>query len=193
MADVLQSWRRLNLEQRAAAVGALLLIVSTFGPFSFVEAALVVIGLAILLLLKQRADGAEFHLPFGDGTVVLAAGAWSAVLIVVRLFDRPLGQNLLALACAFILVLAGIWERQRRPADDIPDDDMPFSGPDVAPEVRATRPLARPKAEHAPAPGGVEVPAPEAPPEFHPGQLAMDDADEGPDAPTQRLPGGDRP
>ena len=33
----LRGWRRLNFEQRVAAVGAVLLIVSTFGPFSFVE------------------------------------------------------------------------------------------------------------------------------------------------------------
>ena len=38
----LETWRRLNPEQRAAGVGSLLLIVSTFGPFSFVEGAIIV-------------------------------------------------------------------------------------------------------------------------------------------------------
>jgi drug/metabolite transporter (DMT)-like permease len=113
-------WRRLNFEQRAAAVGALLLIVSTFGPFSFVEAAEVAVGLAVLVLLRQRARERSFHLPFGDGTVILAAGCWAAGLVAVRLFDRPLGQNLLALACAAVLVLAGARERARRPPDDLP-------------------------------------------------------------------------
>jgi hypothetical protein len=116
----LRASRRLNLEQRAAGIGALLLIVSTFGPFSFVEAAEILVGAAVLALLYQRAEEKRFHLPFGDGTVILAAGCWAAGLIVVRLFDRPLGQNLLALACAAILVLAGARERARRPPDDVP-------------------------------------------------------------------------
>jgi len=117
-----RAWRYLDFEQRVAAVGALLLIVSTFGPFSFVEAAIVLVGLAVLLLLKKRADGRSFHLPFGDGAVIMAAGAWSALLIVIRLFDRPLGQNLLALVCAAILVLAGLRMRLRRPMDDLPQE-----------------------------------------------------------------------
>lgn len=114
-----ETWRRLNPEQRVAGIGAVLLIVSTFGPFSFVEAGIVLIGIGVLALLKKRAEGALFHLPFGDGAVIAAAGAWSGVLILVRLFDRALGLNLLALVCAAILVLAGIRERARRPADDV--------------------------------------------------------------------------
>jgi hypothetical protein len=115
-----RAWRYLDFEQRVAGIGALLLIVSTFGPFSFVEGAIVLVALAVLLLLKKRADGRSFHLPFGDGAVILAAGVWSALLIVIRLFDRPLGQNLLALVCAAILTLAGLRMRLRRPADDLP-------------------------------------------------------------------------
>jgi len=115
-----ETWRRLNTEQRVAAVGAVLLIVSTFGPFSFVEAAIVLTGIAVLALLKQRGDRREFHLPLGDGTVILAAGLWAALLIVVRLFDRPLGQSALALACAAIVAAAGLRERSRRPPDDLP-------------------------------------------------------------------------
>ncbi|MGH2762855.1 MAG: hypothetical protein ACRDLD_09810, partial [Thermoleophilaceae bacterium] len=122
MADLVRAFRLLSPEQRVAAVGALLLAVSTFGPFSFVEAAEILIALAVLALLRARAAGKRFHLPFGDGTVIAAAGAWAALLIVVRLFDRPLGQNLLALACAAILVLAGARERAKRPADDLPDE-----------------------------------------------------------------------
>jgi hypothetical protein len=116
------TWRRLNFEQRVAAVGAVLLIVSTFGPFSFVEAAEILIGVGVLALLRARAVGKQFHLPFGDGTVVLAAGGWAGLLILIRLFDRPLGQNLLALACATILAGAGALERAKRPPDDIPEE-----------------------------------------------------------------------
>ena len=118
--SLLETWRRLNTEQRVAAVASLLLIASTFGPFSFVEAAVVLTAAGVLALLKQRGDRRPFHLPFGDGTVILAAGAWSALLIVVRLFDRPLGQSVLALACAAILAGAGARERAKRPADDLP-------------------------------------------------------------------------
>ena len=118
--NLLETWRGLNTEQRVAAVGALLLIVSTFGPFSFVEAAIVLTAGGVLVLLKKRADRRPFHLPFGDGTVIVAAGLWSALLIVVRLFDRPLGQSVLALGCAAILAAAGVRERAKRPADDLP-------------------------------------------------------------------------
>ena len=133
----------LNLEQKAAAIGALLLVVSTFGPFSFVEAAEVLIGLGVLALLLARAEGKRFHLPFGDGTMIAGVGIWAGALIVVRLFDRPLGQNLLALACAAILFLAGARERAKRPADDLPaehttppirrrdEEPWPARGPDA--------------------------------------------------------------
>jgi hypothetical protein len=123
--EAIHSWRALNFEQRIAAVGALLLIVSTFGPFSFVEAAEVLTGLALLALLRARATRKRFHLPFGDGAVVLVAGVWAAGLILVRLFDRPLGQNLLALACAAILVVAGAAERTKRPPDDVAPEERP--------------------------------------------------------------------
>jgi len=115
-------WRAWNAEQRVAAVGALLLIVSALGPFSWVEAAIILVGIAVLLLLRRRAEGRPFHLPFGDGAVIAAAGAWSALLILIRLFDRPLGQGMLALACAALLVAAGLRERARRPMDDLPSE-----------------------------------------------------------------------
>src|SRR5204863_2256775 len=113
---VVDTWRLLNFEQRVAGVGALLLVVSTFGPFSFVEAAEILLAGALLGLLYARAKGMRFHLPFGDGTVILAAGIWAALLIVARLLDRPLGQNLLALVCSGILAVAGAAERAKRPA-----------------------------------------------------------------------------
>ncbi len=118
--DLAAMWRVWNAEQRVAAVAAALLIVSTLGPFSWVELAIMLVGVAVLLLLRRRAQGRPFHLPFGDGIVIAAAGAWSALLILIRLFDRPLGQGMLALACAGLLFAAGIRERARRPMDDLP-------------------------------------------------------------------------
>jgi hypothetical protein len=120
-----EAWRRLNFEQRVAAVGALLLIVSTFGPFSFVEVAIILTGGAVLFLLYKRADGERFHVPFGDGAVIAAAGAWAGLLILVRLFDRPLGQGLLAMVCAGLLTVAGLRERAKRPPDDLPEPPPP--------------------------------------------------------------------
>ena len=163
------TWRLLGFEQRLAAVGSLLLIVSTFGPFSFIEAAIVLVGLSVLLLLRRRAQGRDFHLPFGDGTIVATAGAWSAVLILLRLFSRPLGQGLLALVCAAVLVVAGLLERARQPADDVPvargerrrrpgaaetaDDEVEWETPPSSPKrrwERAKPPIPRRRAREAP-------------------------------------------
>ena len=91
--ECIRAWGFIDGDQRVAAVGCGLLIVSTFGNFSFVEAAVVIVALGVLVLLKKRGDGRSFHLPFGDGAVIMAAGAWSALLIVIRLFDRPLGPE----------------------------------------------------------------------------------------------------
>jgi hypothetical protein len=148
-ADVLRRTARaariLNFEQRLAAAGALLLIVSTLGSFSFVEAGQLILALGVLALLFARAEGMRFHLPFGDGTVIAAAGVWAAALIVARLFDRPLGQNLLALGCAAILVAAGARERAKRPPDDIPPERprKPPAPRDPRPDA-PTEPLAAP-------------------------------------------------
>jgi hypothetical protein len=163
MADLIRTFRLLNAEQRTAAVGAVLLAVSTFGPFSFVEAAEILIALGVLALLRARALGKRFHLPFGDGTVIAGAGAWAAALIVVRLFDRPLGQNLLALACAAILILAGLREKAKRPPDDLPEEHR-------TPPIRRRPPppaRRRPSAAAAGA-GSEEETEPLPPPEFEP-------------------------
>jgi hypothetical protein len=162
MAEIVRTFRLLNAEQRAAAVGAVLLAVSTFGPFSFVEAAELLIVLGVLALLRARAQGRRFHLPFGDGTAIAAAGVWAGALIVVRLLDRPLGQNLLALACAAILVLAGVRERAKRPPDDLPPEHRtpPIDRRPPPPPAR------RPAAQRTSAAEEETEPLP--PPEFEP-------------------------
>jgi hypothetical protein len=115
-----------------------------------VEGAIVLTGAGVLFLLRRRAEGKLFHVPFGDGTVIAAAGAWAGLLILVRLFDRPLGQGLLALVCAAIVALAGIRERAKRPPDDLPEgaaEPGPPPSPPPDPAERAT-----------PAPGGAAPP-----------------------------------
>jgi hypothetical protein len=165
MADLIRTFRLLGAEQRVAAVGAVLLVVSTFGPFSFVEVAEILIALGVLALLRARALGQRFHLPFGDGSVIAAAGAWAAALIVVRLFDRPLGQNLLALACAAIIILAGLREKAKRPPDDLPEEHR------TPPIRRRPEPAARrrrPSRATAAGEGRDDETEPLPPPEFEP-------------------------
>jgi hypothetical protein len=112
---IAHAWSTLDRERRLAAVAAVALFATMFLPwyqqnavvsarkvaplvssnlnafqvFSFVEAAVLLVAVAVLFLLYARAEGREFKLPGGDGTVVLAAGLWSALLLVLRLFDKP--------------------------------------------------------------------------------------------------------
>lgn len=182
---VVRRWSLLSPEQRVAGVAATLLIVSTFGPFSFVELAIVLVGLAILSLLRARADGGGFHLPFGDGAVIAAAGVWCAFLIVVRVFDRPLGQNLLALGCALLLFLAGVRERAKRPPDDVPTERLADRSTE-RPRRRRERASAdwptRPLADEA------TRPLPEDPPEMPAGDARR--GGEPPERPEAPSPGG---
>jgi hypothetical protein len=62
---------------------------SAFGVFTFVEAAILLVALGVFALLFARGEEKGFHLPGGDGTVILAAGGWSALLLLWRVFDRP--------------------------------------------------------------------------------------------------------
>ena len=59
--------------------------------FSFVEAAVLLVAVGVIVLLVQRAEGRAFHLPGGDGFVVTAAGFWTCALIVWRIFDKQGG------------------------------------------------------------------------------------------------------
>jgi hypothetical protein len=107
-------WRALPSERRLAAAAAIGLFATLFlpwyqetviargvtslrslsdsltgwGAFSFVEAAVLLVAAGVLLLLFARAEGEAFHVPGGDGGVITAAGAWSCVLIIWRMFDK---------------------------------------------------------------------------------------------------------
>jgi hypothetical protein len=59
-----------------------------WGAFSFVEAAVLLVAVGVLILLFLRADGRAFHVPGGDGGVVTAAGGWTCVLLIWRMFDK---------------------------------------------------------------------------------------------------------
>ena len=145
-----------------AAAGALLLIVSTFGSFSFVEAGQLVLALGVLALLFARAEGARFHLPFGDGIVIAGAGIWAGALILAGLLDRGIGQNIFGAAGAAILFLAGGRERAKRPADDVPPE-----APGSTPPMRRRSPPRPPRRPGAAAHADATT-EPLPPPEFKP-------------------------
>ncbi len=115
MTRLTQAWRGLDREQRTAALVSLGLFVSmllpwysktetivvhgaassteqslsAFQAFSFVEAAVLLVSTGVLSMLFARAEGREFQLPGGDGTIVTLAGGWAAILIFYRLLDKP--------------------------------------------------------------------------------------------------------
>jgi hypothetical protein len=94
---------------------------SAFQDFSFVEAAVLLVSAGVLTILFARAERRAFRLPGGDGSIIMLAGAWSAILIFYRLLSKPstaatqkisttIGIQwgiFLALACAGLLAYAG--------------------------------------------------------------------------------------
>ena len=86
--------------------------------FSWVEASVLLICLAVLAMLFARGERRPFHLPGGDGVVLALAGAWASLLIAWRFFDKPgLGDVgavgvawgiFVALGCAIALTTAGL-------------------------------------------------------------------------------------
>jgi hypothetical protein len=118
-------WTALNADQRTAGIGAILLIVSTIGAFTVFELFEVFLALAVLLILRARARAFKLRLPVSDGTAIAFAGGLSAILILVRMFERPVGQGLLALACAGIVAFGGIRDNMRRSEEPKPPAKKP--------------------------------------------------------------------
>ena len=144
---------------------------NAFQVFSWVEAAVMLISVSVLVLLYQRSRGKAFHLPFGDGTVILAAGAWTLFLLGWRFFDKPdvegagatIGINwgiFFALAAAAGVVVAGYRLRAARvPEPPLPGEDHGWVEsprrrdrephrtpvrPDLAPGFQGARPPGNP-------------------------------------------------
>jgi len=143
--------------------------VSAFGTLSFVEAAIFLVSAGVLALLFTRAERREFELPGGDGTVILVAGAWAALLLFWRVFDRPdVGGEastvgiqwgfFVAFVAAGALASAGWRMRQheREAAQAPPTRRRPRPAPPPAPEEEPTVRAAPPAededttARHAP-------------------------------------------
>jgi len=155
--------------------------ISAFGDVSFVEAAIFLVAAGVTVLLIARAEGREFHMPGGDGTVVAVAGAWAALLIFYRVFSRPSGDGypvgiewgfFLAFVAAGTLAFVG-WRMRagERPAP-------PLSRPRTQRRRSTPEPVARPvpagPPQHhrsPPVPARAAKPFPPAPPE----QLSFED------------------
>lgn len=156
---------------------------SGIGAFSFVEAAVLLVAAAVLVLVWARATERRFSLPVADGTVITAAAGWLGLLVVYRLFDKPEGDTegnaatliglswgIFASLAAVGLLLATGLDQRRRDAELRASTATPVDGPVVDP------------ADVVPATGGDERTA----------VARRDDADE-PAAVARRDDADDRP
>ncbi len=156
-------------ETTAVVGGKLQTVGSTlmaFKAFSFVEAAILLVAVGVLVLLFMRGERKAFHLPGGDGLVISAAGAWVALLCFYRLIDNKTGSTtafqkvdygvswgiFVTLLCGLALAYAG----QRLRLARVAEPPLPGEGPD-APTVADRR--ARRQAERK-RPGGRESESP---------------------------------
>ncbi|MEV4420495.1 hypothetical protein AB0L40_11040 [Patulibacter sp. NPDC049589] len=195
---LLHAVRALSAAQQRTAAAALVVLVSLGTPwyatqvsfpgkdravdgtmsgitaFSFVEAGVLLVGVAVLALVWARATERRFSLPVADGTVVTAAAAWIGVLIVYRLFDRPeskiengtstlvgLSWGIFASLAAVGLLLATGLDQRRRDAEVRASTAAPVEGPVVDPEdlVAPAGPSGPPAPGGRPAWDGPDLPA----------------------------------
>jgi hypothetical protein len=113
------AWRALTPDQKLAAIAAIALLASMLLPwyqetgnalvnnklvriqdsknafqvYSFVEAAVFVVSAGVLALLYARGHRRAFHLPGGDGAVIMGAGLWVMFLVFYRQLDKPNGRQ----------------------------------------------------------------------------------------------------
>jgi hypothetical protein len=100
------------------------------------------------VLLLARGEGRAFHLPGGDGTVILAAGIWVCLLVFYRQFDKPGADQIPGLAttvgvtwgifvtflCGLFLAYAGTRLRVAHLSEPpLPGDVAPSDAPRPAP------------------------------------------------------------
>jgi hypothetical protein len=157
-----RAWRALEGDQRLAGIAAVLLMLSMLLPwyevasltesdgrsafevYSFVEAAIFLVAAGVLVLLFARGERKAFHLPGGDGTVIMAAGLWVMVLVFYRQLDKPdvaggAGVTVgvawgifVAFLLGALLAYAGFRIRAAHVAEP-PADDVPPPAPDAPP------------------------------------------------------------
>jgi hypothetical protein len=165
---------------RATSLQSASVTITGWGAFSFVEAAVLLVAVGVLTLLAQRAEGRAFHLPGGDGWVITAAGFWTCVLVIWRIFDKQ-GTSVhgagattsgiewgifVALAIAGFLTYAGSRIRlAQRPEPPLPGEQDPPPAPAFPPpSPPASRgeeaPLRRPRPVRADDPPTTPMSAP---------------------------------
>ena len=174
-----RNWRALSSEQRLPAIAALTLLLSMLLPwyresqtlvvkgqparlvnslnafevYSFVEAAIFVVAVGVLVLLWTRAERKAYHLPGGDGTVIMGAGLWVMFLIFYRQFDRPnrsgVGVDVsvnwgifIAFLLGALLAYAGYRLRAAHVPEPLVDDAPPPPAETVPAPAAADRPPA---------------------------------------------------
>jgi hypothetical protein len=145
---------------------------TAWSSFSFVEAAILLVAAGVLTLLFQRAEGRAFHLPGGDGGVITAAGLWTSILVIWRIFDKQGTSNqgqvasssgiewgiFVTLAVAAFLTYAGTRIRAaHQPEPPLPGEDRPARGRGQQAPVGPSPAQGRPNAERS----SPEPPAPE--------------------------------
>src|SRR6478609_1133550 len=127
---------------------------TAFGVYSFVEAAIFVVVVGVLVLLWARAERKAFHLPGGDGTVIMGAGLWVMFLIFYRQLDKPNGRHegliqtsigvdwgiFIAFLLGALLAYAGYRLRAAHVPEPVVDDaPPPAAEPVPAPAAAARR------------------------------------------------------
>jgi hypothetical protein len=132
---------------------------SAFQAFSFVEAAVLLVAVSVIVMAFLRAEGRPFHLPGGDGTVIMGAGLWVGLLLIWRLFDKPGASApngaavtvgiqwgiFFALAAAGLVAYAGYRVRAaHRPEPPLPGEPRRPTRP-TEPLVRDERPPPAPR------------------------------------------------
>jgi hypothetical protein len=205
LARIGRNWRALSSEQRLAAIAAVLLLLSmflpwyqetgnalvgkslqtiddsksAFGVYSFVEAAIFVVVVGVIGLLWARAERKAFHLPGGDGTVIMGAGLWVMFLIFYRQLDKPNGRKegliqtsigvewgiFIAFLLGALLAYAGYRLRAAHVPEPVVDDappaeaetvpapaaaDPPPTAADAPPEADDTEPTVVARRRHRP-------------------------------------------
>jgi hypothetical protein len=198
---IARAWRALSREQRLTAVAAMSLWITMFlpwysespagtitkgesvvtssltawGAFSWVEAAVLLVSFGVLALLFARGERRAFHLPGGDGSVIVLAGGWTALLIVFRMFDKSsvkagnlaitVGNEwgiFFALFAAIWLAWTGLAMRRAHRAEPALGDDPTVHLPTPRPPLRERRTERRPD-RRAPAPPGRQRVEPQEP------------------------------
>ncbi|MBV9606664.1 MAG: hypothetical protein JO027_16230 [Solirubrobacterales bacterium] len=201
-------WYQVTLIARAktSALQSASATITGWGAFSFVEAAVLLVAAGVITLLFQRAEGRAFHLPGGDGGVITAAGVWTCVLIVWRIFDKQGATTngpsattsgiewgiFFALAAAAFLAYSGSRIRAaHRPEPPLPGTNEPPAGSSAAATTVRMRRAApagperlRPSAARAPAARAPAAPAPARPERPRPPEAPP--ADPAPGRPRRR-------